>query len=182
VKRSGLLGACLAATLIAGAMLANDASATTSLILKVGGVAASDGSQASGALEMTCAKLAFGGTLTINAEPADKAVFNEDAGTDTCEGVRVRGEVRTIRLTSRGQFVVGTHLTYEVVTSGKCVYVISRLAGIFTIPGPTTATVSGTGKLAPRRSTAGCQEQISITGARAALYHGETVEPYSAET
>jgi hypothetical protein len=62
------------------------------------------------------------------------------------------------------------------------VYVISKLAGTFTIPGPTTATVSGAGKLAPKRSSAGCQEHIAVTEAHAALYHGETTEPYFAET
>jgi hypothetical protein len=164
------------------AALATGASAATPLILKVGGVAAPDGSQASGKLDLTCAHLVFGGTLTVNGEPTDRAVFTEGGGTDTCEGVLVRGSVKTIKLTSKGHFIVGTHLSYEVVTSGTCVYVISKLAGTFTIPGPTTATVAGTGKLAPKRSTAGCQEHVAITEAHAALYHGETSEPFFAET
>ena len=52
-------------------------------------------------------------------------------------------------------------------------YVISKPAGTFTIPGPTTATVAGTGKLEPKRSTAGYQEHVAITEAHAALYHDE---------
>ena len=61
-------------------------------------------------------------------------------------------------------------------------YVISKLAGTFTIPGPTTATVAGTGKLEPKRTTAGYQEHVAITEAHAALYHDETTEPFFADT
>jgi len=182
MRRGRVLVACLAVTFVVSATLATGASATTPLILKVGGVAAPDGSQASGKLDLTCAHLVFGGTLTVNGEPTDRAVFTEGGGTDTCEGVRVRGIVKAIKLTSKGHLVVVTHLAYEVVTSGTCVYVIGKLAGTFTIPGPTTATVAETAKLAPKRSSAGCQEHIAVTEAHAALYHGETTEPYFAET
>jgi hypothetical protein len=177
-----LLAACLAVTFVVSGMLAAGAFATTPLILKVGGAAAPEGSQASGKLDLTCAHLVFGGTLTINGEPTDKAVFNAGGGSDTCEGVRVRGQVKAIKLTSTRHFIVMTQISYEVVTSGTCVYIIGKLAGTFTIPGPTVATVAGTGKLAPKRSTAGCQEQIVISEAHAPLYHGETAEPYLAET
>jgi hypothetical protein len=170
------------AALASGGAAASSALAAKPLVLRVGGVVAPDGSQASGALSMTCAQFVFGGTLTVNSEPTDKALFDEGGGTNTCEGVRVRGVVKAIKLTSSGQFVVVTHLSYEVLTAGTCVYVIGRLAGSFTIPGTTTATVAGTGKLAVKRSSAGCAEQIAISDASAALYHGETREPYFAET
>jgi len=177
-----LCGLTLGGVMLIAAALAAGAFATTPLFLKVGGVTAPDGSQASGALDMPCAHLVFSGTLTVNGQPADEAVFDAGGGTDTCEGVLVRGDVKRIRLTSRGHFVLSTHLTWEVVTSGTCVYVIRKLAGTFTIPGPTTSKVSGTGKLAAKRSTAGCQEQVAISEASASLYHGETKETYIAET
>src|ERR1700688_5000916 len=119
------------------------ASATTPLVLKEGSVVAPEGSPASGSLKLTCAQIVFGGTLAINNEATDSAVFNEGGGTDLCEGVVVRGIVKAIKVTSTGRFVVVTHLTYEVLTNGTCVYVINKLAGRFTIPGLTTSTVSG---------------------------------------
>src|SRR5256885_244998 len=144
MRRGRLLVPCLAVTFIVSTTLATGALATTRLILKVGGVAAPDGSRASGKLDLTCAHLVFAGTLTVNNEPTDRAIFTEGGSSDTCEGVRVRGIVKAVKLTSKGHFVVVTHLSYEVLTSGACVYVISKLLGTFTIPGPTTAMVSGT--------------------------------------
>lgn len=160
---------------------AASASARTPLILEEGGVVAPAGSPASGSLELTCAHIVFAGTLTIVDEPTDKAVFTEGGLTDLCEGVVVRGIVKAIKLTSAGHFVLATHLTYEVLTSGRCVYTIGKLAGAFAIPGFTTSTVSGSGKLAAKRSTPGCAAQIAIGEAHAALSSGTTHEPYFAE-
>jgi hypothetical protein len=160
---------------------AASASARTALILKEGSVVASAGSPASGSLDLTCAQILFAGTLTIANEPADKAVFTEGGGTNLCEGVVVRGVVKAIKVTSTGHFVLTTHLTYEVLTSGKCVYVIGKLAGALAIPGFTTSTVSGTGKLAAKQSTPGCAGQIAIDEAHAVLSSGTTHEPYFAE-
>lgn len=173
--------AILAASLLAFAASATSAFATTPLILKEGNTVAADGSPASGSLELTCAHIVFGGTLTINHEPIDEAVFNANGGVDLCEGVSVRGEVKAIKLTSTGRFIVLTHLTYEVLTSGTCVYVISKLAGTLTIPGVTVSTVSGKGKLAATRSTPGCAEQIAIGESHAVLSSGTTQQPYFAE-
>jgi hypothetical protein len=176
------LSVSLAGVALALSASAASASATTPLFLKEGSTVAAEGSPASGSLELTCAHIVFGGTLTINGEPIDEAIFNQDGGIDLCEGVRVRGEVKAIKVTSTARFLLITHLTYEVLTSGTCVYVISRLAGTLTIPGETTSTVAGRGKLASKRSTPGCAEQIALSGARAVLSSGTTQQPYFAET
>jgi hypothetical protein len=155
--------------------------AATPVILKEGGVVAPEGSPASGSLELTCAHLAFAGTLKINDEPLDEAVFDEGGGTDLCEGVAVRGAVRAIKVTRMRHFAVLAHLIYETLTSKRCVYVISRLEGTFTIPGLTKSMVSGKGKLTTG-SAPGCAETLTITGARAVLSSGTTHEPYFAES
>lgn len=173
--------AIIAVISLAAFASAASASASTPLILKEGSVTAPEGSPASGSLELTCAHIVFAGTLTITNEPTDKAVFTEGGGTDLCEGVVVRGVVKAIKVTSTGHFILATHLTYEVLTSGKCVYVIGKLAGALAIPGFTTSTVSGAGKLAAKRSTPGCAEQIAIGEAHAALSSDTTHEPYFAE-
>ena len=109
MTRGRVLVACLAVTFVVSAALATGASATSPLILKVGGVAAPDGSRASGKLDLTCAHLVFGGTLTVNGEPTDRAVFTEGGGTDTCEG----GIVWTV--------TVGCTVVSRVsVTDGRC--------------------------------------------------------------
>jgi hypothetical protein len=173
--------ASIAVTSLAAFGSVASASAMTPLVLKEGGVVAPEGSPASGSLELTCAHILFGGNLAINNKAADKAVFDEGGGTDLCEGVVVRGVVKAIKVTSAGRFVVVSHLTYEVLTSGTCVYVIGKLAGTFPVPGLTTSTVSGTGKLAAKRSTPGCAGQISIGEAHAVLSSGTTHGPYFAE-
>lgn len=178
------MSCCVAGLAVASLLCfasAASASARTPLVLKEGSAVAAEGSPASGSLDSICAHLAFGGTLTINDEPIDKAVFDEGGGTDTCEGVLVRGQVKAIKVTNSGRFLVVTHLIYEAVTSGKCVYVISKLAGTFAIPGLTRSTVSGTGNLAAKRSTPGCAEQIVIGEVQAVLSSGTTHEPYFAE-
>jgi hypothetical protein len=181
MRRVRWLLASVAVTVLAAFGSTMSAFATTPLVLKEGSVVAPEGSPASGSLELTCAEVVFGGSLAINNEAIDKAVFTEGGGTDLCEGVVVRGVVKAIKVTSTGRFVVVSHLTYEVLTSGKCVYVISKLAGRFTIPGLTRSTVGGTGKLAAKRSTPGCAEQIAIGEAHALLSSGTTHEPYFAE-
>ncbi|HST32652.1 MAG TPA: hypothetical protein VLJ80_03925 [Solirubrobacteraceae bacterium] len=181
MKRVKWLMTTIAVISLAALASAASASARTPLILEEGSIIASAGSPASGSLELTCAHIVFAGTLTIANEPTDKAVFTEGGGTDLCEGVVVRGVVKAIKVSGTDHFVVTTHLTYEVLTSGKCVYVIGKLAGAFTIPGFTTSTVSGTGKLATKRSTPGCAEQIAIGEAHAVLSSGTTHEPYFAE-
>jgi hypothetical protein len=175
-----LLLASITVTSLAAFGPATSASATTPLVLKEGSVVAAEGMPASGSLQLTCAQIVFGGVLAINDQATDKAVFS-DGGTDLCEGVVVRGIVKAIKVTSAGRFVILSHLTYEVLTSGTCVYVIGKLAGRFTIPGLTTSTVSGTGRLASKRSTPGCAEQIAIGEAHAVLSSGTTHEPYFAE-
>jgi hypothetical protein len=174
--------AIVAGALIATCATAGSAFAATPLILKEGSVVAPEGSRASGTLDLTCAALAMGGTLTINNEPTDEAMFDEGGGTDLCEGVAVGGVVKAVKLTSAGRFVVATRLTYETLAGMRCVYVIGRLAGTFAIPGPTKATVSGKGKLAVKKSALGCAEQITISEARAVLSSATTHEPYFAET
>jgi hypothetical protein len=175
-----LMGITMMALAAAGS--ATSASARTPLVLKEGSVVAPEGSPASGSLELTCAHIVFAGTLAINNEPTDEAIFTEGGGSDLCEGVVVRGAVKAVKVTSSGHFVVVARLTYEVLTSGTCVYGISKLAGSLAIPGVTTSTVSGTGKLAAKRSTPGCAEQITIDKAHAVLASETTHNPYFAET
>lgn len=175
------LAGVAAASLAMGGTTATSAFAMTPLVLKEGGVVAAEGSPATGSLDLTCALLEFAGTLTVNGEPTDEAVFDEGGGADVCEGVLVGGVVKAMKVTKAGRFVVLSHLIYESVTSKTCVWVISRLSGTFAVPGPTTTTVYGTGKLAVKRSAAGCAEQIPLEG-RAALASGTTREPYFAET
>jgi hypothetical protein len=181
VRRAQWVLASLAVALLTAFASTGAASAATPLVLKEGGVVAAEGSPASGSLDLPCAHMLFAGTLAVNDEPTDKAVFTEGGGSNVCEGVIVRGVVKAVRVTNTGHFTVVTHLTYEVVTSGRCVYNIGKFSGTFTIPGPTSSTVSGTGKLAAKRSTPGCAEQIAIEEARAALSSGTTNEPYFAE-
>jgi len=181
MRRVRWLLASITVTSLAALGAATSASAMTPLVLKEGSVVAAEGSPASGSLELTCAQIAFGGALAINNKATDKAVFDEGGGTDLCEGVAVRGVVKAVKVTSTGRFMVVSHLTYEVQTGGTCVYVIGKLAGSFTIPGLTTSTVSGTGKLAAKRSTPGCAEQLAISEAHAVLSSGTTHKPYFAE-
>jgi hypothetical protein len=182
MRRTGVLAGSVVCALTISGAAASGAGARAALFLSSHGSIVADGTPASGALNIfPCASFGFTGVLGVNGEPMDEATFTATRGTDMCEGVLVHGTVSAIKLTGGGRFVVDTHIVWEELAGRRCVYVIRRLQGAFAIPGPTRATLSASGRLAAKRSDAGCEESLQITEASAALYDGETDEPFQAE-
>jgi hypothetical protein len=165
-------------------LLACSASASGALVLKSAGQVAPVGTTVLGQLNLgPCGTIRSSGTLTANSSRVDVAKFSssEDFGGGCGEGgPEFSGTVRADRLTETGRYVVVGSMTYTTTVPERCDYSVKRLHGKFTIPGPTEASVSGTGKRTPT-SKASCPETASVEYVHAKLLDSNTNELLQAE-
>jgi hypothetical protein len=172
------------AVTLLGALLVSTAAASAVLVLKSAGHVAPAGTPVLGKLNLgPCGTIESSGTLTANSSRVDVARFssNEGFGGGCGEGgPEFSGTVSADRLTETGHYVVVGNMLYTTTVPERCDYSVTRLHGTFTIPGPTEATVAGTGKRTPT-SNASCPETTHVKYVHAELYDSNTNELFQAE-
>ncbi len=155
------------------------------LVLKSGGKTVAAGSPAAGSLEFgPCGSLVSTGTLTANSLMVDKADFTsfESNGGGCGEGgPSASGELTSIDVTANGVFTAFGEVTYLTELPHFCEYVIKKLVGKFKLPGPTEATLSGTGKRVSKGSEKGCGMVVHVSDVSGELSDALTATAYEAE-
>jgi hypothetical protein len=170
------------------AVSSGSAFAASSLILKAGGKAAPVGTPATGVLEFgPCGTLKSSGTLTVNEQPTDIAqlptVESEGGGGCGEGGPSATGRVTSIKATSAGHLTASGKITYSTTLPRKCVYMLTKMTGRFSIPGFTQARVAGVGVRAAG-SEPGCAEKLRVGAdeeVEARLYDRSTGSLFEAE-
>lgn len=183
MSRWRAVGLGVASFLVVGALLSGGAAASAALVLKSGGVTAPVGTATLATLRFgPCGEFQSQGTLTVNSSSVDVARFSSTrGGGGGCgEGGPVfGGSVVSERLSEAGRFGVSARLTM-VTTVNECDYTLRSLAGRFTIPGSTQATVAGK---AVRTATSkpSCPESVRVVGVEAKLYDALTDQLFEAQ-
>lgn len=177
-----LRAGCLA--LLAFVLIASTAQASH-LVLRSEGAVVAPGTGAKGTLRFgPCGSFTSTGTLTSNGGMIDNATFTAfESSPGGCGegGPTTSGELTAITVSGRGAMTLSGAITYRTQLPKKCEYTLTRLKGQLTLPGPTSATVSGTAKRVQAGSEHGCKGAIHLTGEEAALDDLATGLPFEAE-
>jgi hypothetical protein len=180
VMRSTTWSACGVVLVVVGATWGCASAAASSLVLKAGTTVVPAGTAVFGVVKTECNELLFSGTLKINDQPTDEAVFGKTGLADFCEDEYISGAVTAMRLTSLGAMTVIASGKIRIRTGMPCVWEIRLLHGKFSIPGSVTAKVSGVGKRNSGLSAPTCPERIKMRGT-AGLHDSETKQLLYAE-
>jgi hypothetical protein len=165
--RTKAVGVGLAASLALSLCLASGASAALPLFLKHEGKILVAGATVDAGVIVTiggngCFEF-FGGKLSTNGKPKDKAGFTEVFPQECTSGYSLTGLAKTVEVTSKGQYVIKASPKLALTTPGPCVYEASKLQGTFPVPGPVvTASLSGTAKLNKKLSNGTCAKAATM--------------------
>lgn len=142
------------------------------LVLEVSGVAAAQGSPAYATARLgACGTIIAEGTVMTNDRAKDAASFTESiAHGGGCgeAGPNFEGTIESAKVTAQGDLKLLGTMTYITSLPKFCTYRITQLEGAFTVPGSTSATVSGVGTRVGSRAT-GCAKTEKLKGVEAKL-------------
>ncbi len=178
VSNAWRIAAVSVALLALGLVAPGLASAASYLTtLESSGAAVAAGSPANATVRFgACGTLLASGTVTSNGKPTDALAFTAGAGSGGgCGegGPSLEGTITGAKLNHAGQLSLSGTMTYTTGLPMPCTYTLEKLHGTVAIPGPSTASVSGTGKRVGGPKT-GCATKATLEGVEATLSPSES--------